>query len=128
MEKITPDTNVLIAYFGNSPIAGPLLEAYISDRKIILSIVVISEFLVKATIKEEKILREFAKLAPVRNVDWEIADEAVKLRRETLRKTNIHMLDCFIAATAKISKATLLTFDRRDFPFKGLKLKEIKYA
>lgn len=121
---IVPDTNIFIAYFEKKEPAFPLLESFISKKQVIFSVTSVAEFLVKARPVEKDIIDDYLKEFGSVPIDEEIMYQAVIYRKATLTKTKrVLLLDCFIAATAKIHKATLLTFDRGDYPFSDISVK-----
>jgi len=120
---ILPDTNILVAYFKGSDLVTTLVDRAIEEKQILLSIIPIAEFLVKASSEEEAIIEQIIAMIGFIPLDQVIMNQTVVFRRQALRKTKrSHLLDCFIAATAKIHNATLVTFDRGDYPFRGLKV------
>lgn len=121
--KYLPDTNIFIrAFNGFEPEAG-FLKIAIQRKKIVISSIVVAEFFVKATTQEvtsfEKLLKVFATLV----VDEKIARLAAEYRKESLKTKRVHMLDCFLAAQAKLNNLTLVTSDKADFPMKDIKMR-----
>lgn len=122
---IVPDANVFIAYFQKKEPTRSLLDNNISKQKIIFSVVSIAEFLVKALPEEKDIMEGFLRDFGCISVDEKIMEQAVLYRQQALQKSKrSHLLDCFIAATAKVHQAILLTFDRRDYPFRDISVKQ----
>jgi len=122
---ILPDTNILIAYFNDYKPVTTLLDPAIEEKQLLLSIIAVGEFLVKATVEEEKAVDQMIAKMGVIPIDRGVMDQAVRLRKQVLRKTKrTHLLDCFIAATAKVYGATLLTFDRNDYPFRDIAVRQ----
>lgn len=122
---IVPDTNILIAYSTIQEPAHGIVKQHIVKKTILFSIVAVAEFLVKATSQESELLRRMTDEIGLIDVNKSIMEQAVLYRKEALRKTKrSHILDCFIAATAKIHKATLLTCDKRDYPFPDITVKQ----
>ena len=102
-----------------------MIEQALEKRQILLSVVSVGEFLVAASEAETAIVDEMIVILGIISIDRAIMDQAVVFRQHVLRKSKrVLLLDCFIAATAKLRNATLLTFDRRDYPFSGIKVKE----
>ena len=128
MSKIVADTNVWVAYFlEREPVASFVAEAILS-LNVVLSVVSVSEFLVKADKNQEKEMLRLVDEVGVIPVTKEIALEAVRLRKQALKKSKKQlMLDCYIAATAKVCGAELVTFDKHDYPFTGVKIKVLEY-
>jgi len=44
------------------------------------------------------------------------------MRELDLKTKRVHLLDCFLAAQAKINKLTLVTHNKSDFPMKDIKV------
>lgn len=123
---VIPDTNVWIAYFAGLKPVVDRLGGIIASDEVGISAIVAAEFLVRARKKEAKAFEELVSLSGLLSVDWDVVREAVRLRRLVLRRSKrIVILDCMIAATAKVSRATLWTFDKRDFPFRGVKVRQL---
>lgn len=121
---ILPDTNILIAYFLRKEPAASLVKEAIIRRKILFSVITVAEFLIKASLREtstlNKILNEFGAV----DINREIMNQAVAYRKQTERKTKkVYLLDCFLAATAKIHKAGIITEDTKDYPFNDIIIK-----
>lgn len=126
MQKLVPDTNVWIAYFAGKEPAAEVMEKAVSRGAVVISVVTLAEFLVKAGGKIKKKFGQLVDEQGVAEVTREVAMEAAEMRRAALtKKKRVLLLDCFIAATAKVCRATLVTFDKRDFPFRGVKVKEL---
>lgn len=117
MTLYLPDTNVLIyALAGQKPYGQHLIE-WIEKKILRLSAIVAAEFLVGATDDEAKrfelLLATFESLP----VDTMVARIAADYRKAFANKGyNLKLPDCLIAATAKLHKTTLVSFNRGDFP------------
>jgi len=121
--KYLPDTNIFIrALYGHEPEAG-FLVGEISKNNIAISVIVIGEFYPKAEGAE---LRSFNKLLDHLSViplDSESAKTAGLYRKKYLRKAKkVFLLDCFLAAQAKINNLVLVTNNTTDFPMKDIKV------
>ncbi|MBI4991550.1 PIN domain-containing protein [Candidatus Gottesmanbacteria bacterium] len=122
---ILPDTNVLIAYFANHESSVMLLNEALLHKKLVFSVIAVAEFLAKANKEATTTMNHFVDEIGIKEITREIMEQAVTYRKQTLQKSKrAHLLDCFIAATAKVHKATLLTFDHRDYPFPDLSVKQ----
>lgn len=118
---ILPDTNALIAYFANEDPFASIIERSISDKTLVLSIICVAEFLVKATTEEQKILENIMSKLGVIVIDQPVMKQAVLYRKQALQKSKrVYLLDCFIAATAKVYGVSILTQDKTDYPFSDL--------
>lgn len=117
-----PDTNILIQAFNSLGIEAQFLNKAIQKKKLLLSSVVIAEFMSKANDQELASLEKLLKVFPVLIVDEKIAREAAQYRRDSLKTKRVHMLDCFLAAQAKVNKLTLVTNDKSDFPMTDISI------
>ena len=122
-DMFIPDTNILIyAFAGKEPFASLLIN-WVKKKTLTLSVIVISEFMVGATDEEIDRLNGLAESAVVYKVDYEIGKIAATYRKEFLRKKKpAFLLDCMLAATAKIHNLTLVTVNKSDFPMKDIKI------
>ena len=80
------------------------------------------EFLAKATIQEEEVFEALLTEFTILSVDIEVAKIAAGYRKESLKVKRGQMLDCFLAAQAKLHNLTLVTNDKDDFPMKDIKI------
>lgn len=120
-----PDTNVLIAYFSRNEPSATLVKNSILSRQLKLTVITVAEFLIKASAREAKVIRELVDQFGILEITREVMEQAVKYRKQVLRKQKrVLLLDCFIAATAKIQRATLVTLDKHDYPLAGLSIKQ----
>lgn len=119
---ILADTNVLIqAILGEEPDKSYLDKA-IKNRDLIFSVISVSEFLAQASTKEERIIEELISTFPVLLIDLETAKIASKYRKQFLKTKRAHLLDCFLAAQAKLNGLTLVTHNKSDFPMQDIKI------
>lgn len=51
-----------------------------------------------------------------------VAKVAAEYRKQSFKTKRVHLLDCFLAAQAKINKLTLVTNNRSDFPMTDIKV------
>ena len=116
-----PDTNVLIyALSGVKPYSG-WLEKWIRNNKLVLSSIVIAEFLSGATKNEEKYFKVLLERFKILPVDENVAQVAAGYKRKFGKKSKkIWLSDCLIAATCKVFGAVLVTADRRDYPMRDI--------
>lgn len=122
---ILPDTNILIAYFSKVTTVESLLDIHIRQRTILFSVICVSEFLVKARPQEINILKKLITSLKLIPIDQPIMEQAVVYRKRVVKKSKrVYLLDCFIAATAKVHRAILVTANPSDFPFKDIQVKQ----
>ncbi|MBI4079033.1 MAG: PIN domain-containing protein [Candidatus Levybacteria bacterium] len=118
-----PDTNIFIQAFRNQEPEASFLKRQIEKNAIVLSVVVIAEFLVKATEEQKETFGAIKKAFRKLPIDEEIASIAATYRTEYSRKTKrIFLLDCFLAAQAKVHRLTLVTNNKADFPMKDIRV------
>ena len=120
--RYLPDTNILIrAAKGCSP-ESEFLNKIVKKRQIMISTIVVGEFLAKATDLEEGMFKSLLAELTIIPIDLEVAKVAAVYRRESLKTKRGQMLDCFLAAQAKVHKLTLVTNNKSDFPMKDVKI------
>ena len=118
-----PDSNIIIRAFKGYEPEASFIRRNIIDRSIKISVIVIAEFLVKANDEQAKrfnsVLEEFGSLP----IDERIARAAGEYRKQFLRKTTrTFLLDCYLAAQAKLHNLTIVTNNRKDFPMKDINI------
>lgn len=117
-----PDTNIFISASKNNVKETNFLRQIISQNEIKISVVVIGEYYAKADYdakqKFDRLLTQFEIL----NIDERIAKIAGEYRKQMLRTNRTQILDCFLAAQAKIHNLTLVTNNKSDFPMKDIKI------
>lgn len=118
-----PDTNIFIKAFEKDKICEKFIEKIIGRSEIVISAIVMAEFLVKADVirkeKFEELISKFGILA----IDEQTARIAVIYRLQSLQKTKkVFLLDCFLAAQTKQHNLTLVTTNKSDFPMKDIRI------
>ena len=123
MNRYLVDTNILIyALAGKNPWAN-LMKKWIKEKRIALSSIVVAEFLTGATDKETKVFKTLLDKFNSLPVDTTIARLAADYRKEFLKRgRKLPLFDCLIAATCKLYKATIVTFNTADYPMKDISL------
>ena len=119
-----PDTNILIYAFSSLQPYASWLEEVAKEKKLVLSVIIIAEFLSGATKKDEislKLLMDRFEILPVDSVVAQIAAEYKKKYSGKTKK--VWLSDCLIAATCKVFGATLVTFDPKDYPMNDIDVK-----
>lgn len=121
MKLFLPDTNVLIYGLANKDPYGENLAQWIEEQTLVLSVIVVAEFLSGATPAEEKIFEAILDKFSSLSIDTAIARIAAGYRKSYLKENyKLKLPDCLIAATAKFYNATLVSFDLKDFPMKDI--------
>lgn len=116
------DTNVCIrAIAGKEPDASFLAKA-IRKNAVVLSVITVGEFLSKSSVREEIAFDKLLQVFSVLPVDEETARIAAAYRKASLQTSRTKLLDCFLAAQAKVHNATLVTNNRSDFPMRDIRI------
>lgn len=116
------DTNVLVLAIDQKEPEYSFLQKVILKNQLYLSVICIGEYLSKATVDAEQEIAKLIKTFPVLEIDLETAKLAAAYRKESLKTKRVQMLDCFLAAQAKVNKLTLVTNNKSDFPMKDVKI------
>ena len=116
------DSNIFILGFMGSKREKEILSQVVGRGELVLSVITVAEVLAKATIKEEQIFRDLMSRFPVLTVDMEVSEAAAKYRKKSIKTKKVHLIDCFLAAQAKLHKLTLVTNDKSDFPMKDIRI------
>lgn len=120
--KFLLDTNICIrAIAGKEPDASFLAKA-IKGNAVVLSVIMLAEFLSKSSSIEETALDRLRQAFPVLSVDEETARIAAAYRKASLQTSRTKLLDCFLAAQAKQHRLTLVTNNREDFPMRDIQI------
>ncbi len=118
-----PDTNIIIRALAGEKKEAKFLKMALGEANISISVIVIAEFVVKSDPTSLKIFNQLADHSSIVEVDREVAETAGYYRKKFLRKiTRYFMLDCFLAAQAKIHNLILVTNNKSDFPMKDVKI------
>lgn len=121
MKLFLPDTNVLIYGLMDKKPYGDLLKKWIQNKSLVLSSIVVAEFLVGATTEEEKIFEALLDKFGSLPVDTAVSRIAALYRKKYLKKGfKLKLPDCLIAAICKLYNARLVTFNKKDFPMKDI--------
>jgi predicted nucleic acid-binding protein len=110
------------------PKALDVLNEAIQSRSLLISVISIAEIYTKLDPKDEAIISALTSKFPPYPVDMDVAIKAAKIK--SLQKPGTgrkQMLDCLVAATAKVKGAKLITFDKGFSSFKGLDLKILEF-
>ncbi|MDO8639109.1 MAG: DUF4411 family protein [Candidatus Daviesbacteria bacterium] len=118
-----PDTNIFILAFSDFEPTNSFLQKIIKQGKIYISVVVMAEFLAKASEEEARFFEQLVSQFGVLEVDEEVARISAEYRKQLSQKSKRNILiDCFLAAQAKIHGLTLVTNNKADFPMKDIKI------
>lgn len=121
--KYLLDTNVIIeSFLGKQPTAD-LVKGWIKKGEIAISAITVAEILSKASRLEKEKLKLLTSRFGVLSIDEITAEIAGDYRQKSLRKRKrLYLLDCLIAATAKLYNLQLITRNTKDYPMKDIKV------
>lgn len=117
-----PDTNIFIRALHDIEPEATFLKKIISKRQLIISVIVIAEFYPRANTQELRSFNQLLDDFEIISVNRDSAEIAGNYRKGSLKQTRSHLLDCFLAAQAKIHNLTLVTNNKSDFPMKDIKI------
>lgn len=117
------DTNtVLEAFWGVEPVASTV-KTWIREGKIAISAISVAEILSRATAKEKEKLNLLTSRFRPLAVDHITAEIAGNYRQKFLRKKKkVFLLDCLVAATAKLYNLKIVTRNIKDYPMKDIEI------
>jgi len=123
MNRYLVDTNILIyALAGKNPWAN-LMKKWIKEKRVALSSIVVAEFLTGATDEEARVFEALLDRFNSLPVDTATARLAADYRKKFFKKgRKLPLFDCLIAATCKLHKTTLVTFNTTDYPMKDISI------
>ncbi len=120
-KKVLVDTNVLILGLSGEGRYGELLEKLIKEDRLVLSVIVVIEFLTGAKESEIKIFEALLTRFGAVEVDVEMARMAAFYRKNFLKlKRKVYLPDCVLAATCKLNDYKLATLNKKDYPMKDI--------
>lgn len=123
MKKVLLDSNIFIRAYKGFEVELTLVNKLIEKGELIISVVAIGEFYAKSTESERQMFDNLIAQFGALEVDEKVAKAAGDYRNEFLRKSKrVFLLDCFLAAQAKINNLTLITNNKSDFPMKDIKV------
>lgn len=118
-QKILVDTDVLIDFLREKTEARSLLEQASQIADLYISVITLAELLAGMRPSEKKDTEELIQGFSVVSVTETIARRAGELRRRYLKR--ILLPDCLIGATAIQEESLLLTGNKKDYPFEGIR-------
>lgn len=118
LSKILIDSDVLIDFLRHKEEARRLLETASEKNDLFASVVTLAEIMAGMRPSEKEATEALLDGLTLLPVDEKIARRAGSLRRDW---KNVLLPDCLIAATALEEDCLLLTFNRKDYPFSGLR-------
>jgi hypothetical protein len=126
MAKILFDTDIIIDFLRGNEAAKRVMLSIEDEDMPCCSVVTVAE--IRAGMREEEQAATIALLESfdILSIDKKVAQLAGDLKRKT-RQQQLELDDCFIAATALIHQAVLITHNPKHYPYKDLMLKKARY-
>ncbi|RLC34267.1 hypothetical protein DRH14_03355 [Candidatus Shapirobacteria bacterium] len=117
------DTNFLIVALSGKKPYSEFLKKLIKTKQLVLSVIVVAEFLAGASDEEERAFNSLLRKFGAVPIDLEISQMAALYRKKYSKlKRKVYLPDCLIGATCRINGYELATFDRGGYPMKDLKM------
>ncbi len=114
------DTNVcILAIAGIEPDASCVRQA-IERSAVALSAITVAEFFANSSAAEAAAFEKLVGAFPALSIDESHARTAALYRAHSPRRVRIQLLDCLIAAQAKLYGYTLVTNNVSDFPMRDI--------
>lgn len=117
-----PDTNIFIRAIQKYDPEASFLKEIIVQNAFFISVIVIGEFFAKADERERDLFDKLLSQFEILPIDERVAKIAGDYRKLSLQLSRTNLLDCFLAAQAKVHKLTLVTNNKTDFPMKDIKI------
>lgn len=117
------DSDVIIEHFRNNPQTIKLINDLGKMSRIGVSVLTLIEVKSGARQEVEAKIEKFFNQAKTISVNLQIADLAANLMRDWKKKgKTLYLVDATIAATCLVNGLTLVTYNKRDYPMKELKM------
>jgi predicted nucleic acid-binding protein len=126
MPKVLFDTDIIIDFLRGIIGAKKIMASIKDDDMPCCSVITVAEIRAGMREIEEHATMSLLGSLDVLTIDSNIAQLAGDLKRKT-RQQQLALDDCFIAATAIIHQAILITHNPKHYPHKDLMLKKAIY-
>ena len=126
MAKLLFDTDVIIDFLRGKQGAKKIMSSVRDEDMPCCSAVTVAEIRAGMRDEEEPATRAFLESFDILSIDKKVAQLAGDLKRKT-KQQHLELDDCFIAATALIHQAVLITHNPKHYPYKDLVLKKVRY-
>ncbi len=121
--KYLLDTNILIELMAGKERWVEKVKRWLEDGEIMINSIVVAEFLSKASQLEREKLKLLTTRLGVISIDEVIGEVAGNYRQQFLNKKNkVYLLDCLMAATAKVCNLILVTRNVADYSMKDIEV------
>jgi hypothetical protein len=126
MPRVIFDTDVIVDFLRGNKGAKKVM-ASIKDADIpCCSVITVAEIRAGMRETEEQVTMSLLGSLDILSIDKNIAQLAGDLKRKT-RQQQLELDDCFIAATAIMHQAILITHNPKHYPHKDLMLRKARY-
>jgi predicted nucleic acid-binding protein len=126
MAKLLFDTDVIIDFLRGKEGAKRIMSSVRDEDMPCCSAVTVAEIREGMRDEEEPATMAFLESFDILSIDKKVAQIAGDLKRKT-KQQQLELDDCFIAATALIHQAVLITHNPKQYPYKDLVLKKARY-
>jgi tRNA(fMet)-specific endonuclease VapC len=126
MAKLLFDTDVIIDFLRGKQGAKKIMSSVRDEDMPCCSAVTVAEIRAGMRDEEEPATMAFLESFDILSIDKKVAQIAGDLKRKT-KQQQLELDDCFIAATALIHQAVLITHNPKHYPHKDLVLKKARY-
>jgi hypothetical protein len=126
MAKLLFDTDVIIDFLRGKEGAKRIMSSVRDEDMPCCSAVTVAEIRAGMRDEEEPATMAFLESFDILSIDKKVAQIAGDLKRKT-KQQQLELDDCFIAATALIHQAVLITHNPKHYPHKDLVLKKARY-
>jgi hypothetical protein len=126
MAKLLFDTDVIIDFLRGKEGAKRIMSSVRDEDMPCCSAVTVAEIRAGMRDEEEPATMAFLESFDSLSIDKKVAQIAGDLKRKT-KQQQLELDDCFIAATALIHQAVLITHNPKHYPHKDLVLKKARY-
>jgi hypothetical protein len=126
MAKLLFDTDVIIDFLRGKEGAKRIMSSVRDEDMPCCSAVTVAEIRAGMRDEEEPATMAFLESFDILSIDKKVAQIAGDLKRKT-KQQQLELDDCFIAATALIHQAVLITHNPKHYPHKDRVLKKARY-
>jgi hypothetical protein len=126
MPKVLFDTDIIIDFLRGKPGAKKVMVSIKDEDVPCCSVITVAEIRAGMKEPEEQATMALLDSLDILTIDKKIAQLAGDLKRKT-KQQQLELDDCFIAATAIMHRAILITHNLKHYPYKNLMLKKARY-
>ena len=126
MPKVLFDTDIIIDFLRGKLGAKKVMVSIKDEDVPCCSVITVAEIRAGMKEPEEQATMALLDSLDILTIDKKIAQLAGDLKRKT-KQQQLELDDCFIAATAIMHQAILITHNLKHYPHKDLMLKKARY-